>query len=194
MHFFSVDKRSSELREQTSVKLYHPKLSCTRTLSPLAPLLCSLLLWTCFSWAVVKEKLPCFLSTHRTLSVTCDHQMCGSFFPHQAILQHQLGVHWVACCRPASPVLVQRPKKEPRVSDRNINGLMDKGILHVWSKVLEWQPTSLRSQGRGWGEGEVTSYRGDWHQVGSLVTRETSRGAQPPTTPLISYHRGDILI
>ena len=31
----------------------------------------------------------------------------------------------------ASACPASRPKKEPRVSNRDINGLMDKGILHV---------------------------------------------------------------
>ena len=30
-----------------------------------------------------------------------------------------------------------RWKKEPRVSGTDIDSLIDKGILHVWSKVLE---------------------------------------------------------
>ena len=69
------------------------------------------------------------------------------------------------------------------------------GILHVWSKVLEWHPTAC---GRRWGHGcglryqgkrEMTSYRRNWCQVGSWVARETSRGVHL-TAPLINYHSG----
>ena len=47
-----------------------------------------------------------------------------------------------------------------------------------WSNIplcRTWQQFSLR-------EGEIGSYRGNWHQVGSLVTGETS---MPLTAPLI---------
>ena len=41
-----------------------------------------------------------------------------------------------------------------------------------------------RSSLRSSGEGEVTSLQGNCHQVGSLVTRETSGGARGPHRPL----------
>ena len=80
------------------------------------------------------------------------------------------------CTCPAS-----RWKKEPRVSKGDINRLMEGG-----SKVLERHPTvcgrrwaehgsSLRSQG---GRGDC-QLQVNWRQVGSSVTRETSRGARP---------------
>ena len=86
------------------------------------------------------------------------------------------------CARPGS-----RRKKGPRVSHRDINGLTDGGSLHFWSKVLERHPivdgrrraaqgSSSLCLGRG---REVTSYRGNWRQVGSWVTKETSREARP---------------
>ena len=45
-----------------------------------------------------------------------------------------------------------RPKKEPRVSNRAINGLMDESSLYVQSKVLEQLPTtcSRRQAARTW--------------------------------------------
>ena len=55
------------------------------------------------------------------------------------------------------------------------------GSLHVWSKVLEKHPT-LRSRRQTLllGRGEDCQLRGNWHQVGSLVAKETSRGARHP--------------
>ena len=79
-----------------------------------------------------------------------------------------------------------RPKKEPGVSDRDINGLTDGGAY--MSEARSWVDTPLcaverlASHGgrlRSPGEGEGTSYRRNWCQVGSSVTRETSRGARP---------------
>ena len=51
------------------------------------------------------------------------------------------------CCaashRPAFPACpASRPKKEPGVSNRNINDFMDRGSLPFWSKVLEQHSTS----------------------------------------------------
>ena len=49
---------------------------------------------------------------------------------------------WNVPSRPAKAVLTQlRPKKEPGVSDRDMNSLMDGVSFHGWSKVLEWYPT-----------------------------------------------------
>lgn len=88
-----------------------------------------------------------------------------------------------ACTCPAS-----RLKKEPSVSNRDISGLMNGGSLHVWSRILEQHPTSSQLTGHGavfapqggGGEGEIASYIDrNRHQVGSSVTRETSRGARP---------------
>ena len=52
-----------------------------------------------------------------------------------------VGDYWAAPHRPASLVVAScpalRPKKESRDSDRDINGLLDRGILHKgsWSET-----------------------------------------------------------
>ena len=82
--------------------------------------------------------------------------------------------------------LASRLKKEPTVSNRDISDLMDRGILHVWSKALEqhpimygrWHGSSLSYWERQWGNLPVS--KGNWCRVGTSVTRETSRGASLP--------------
>ena len=78
-----------------------------------------------------------------------------------------------------------RPEKEPGVSHRDINGLMDGGAYS--SKARSWNDSppgvldlaevdALEVGGGGGGcqlQGELMS------QIGSSVTRETSRGARP---------------
>ena len=74
--------------------------------------------------------------------------------------------------------------KEPR-SVRDISGLMDGGVhtseassgTPLYCGQQAGQGSSLCSQG----EVEIASYQGNGHQVGSCVTRETSRGARPST-------------
>ena len=70
-----------------------------------------------------------------------------------------------------------KPKKEPAVSNRDINGLMDRGAY--MSRARSWSNTSRVWQmvGRTWQQGkrEITSYRG----IGSVVARETTRGEHP---------------
>ena len=50
---------------------------------------------------------------------------------------------WAASHRPTRPVLaqLQDKTKELGFSNRDINGLMDEGSLHVWCKVLGWHLT-----------------------------------------------------
>ena len=52
-------------------------------------------------------------------------------------------------CKPCTTWPALRPNKEPRVSDRDVNGLMDREILHVWSKVLEQPPTAAADVRQG---------------------------------------------
>ena len=91
--------------------------------------------------------------------------------------------YWVAPRRLYKPCTYQssRPKRGPGVSNRDINGLMDRELTcldqgpgvtphrvrNTWQQILSKE------------EREVTSQRGNWHQVGSPVTRETSRGHTP---------------
>ena len=77
-------------------------------------------------------------------------------------------------------------KKEPRVSNRDINGVMDGGPYTA--EARSWSDTppcaadsrqdmvAVFTAGGGWGGLPVI---GELRQVGSLVTRETSRGARP---------------
>lgn len=99
------------------------------------------------------------LSTHGVSSVSCCSANC-----------------WAEPCKPTKPVAcpASRLKKQPRVNNRDISGLMNQGA-HT-SEVRSWSNTppcaaeygsSLDSQGWNWG------------QVGSWVTRETTEGHAP---------------
>ena len=80
-----------------------------------------------------------------------------------------------ACACPAS-----RPKKEPEVSNRDINGLMDGGAYT--SEARSWSDTPLCAADGGQDMVAVFApevregyqLEGNWCQVGSLVTRGTS--------------------
>ena len=101
---------------------------------------------------------------------------------------------WTVPSRPEHPVLAQsqdRRKNTESVTDSSVvNGWE---ILHAWSKVLEWHPTLCNGQQAGHGssptkggERKMTSCRGNWCQVSSLVTwhtMETSRGSHPSPLP-----------
>lgn len=93
---------------------------------------------------------------------------------------------WTVPSRPAHPIFAKsqdRRKNSESVTDSSVvNG---REILPAWSK--SWNDTSPcamdmaghgRSPAKG-GERKVTSCRGNWCQVSSLVTMETSKGAQP---------------
>lgn len=89
-----------------------------------------------------------------------------------------------ACAGPAL-----RSKKEPGVSDRDINGLMDIGDLTSLKPGPGVTPHHMhqmvgrawRQSSQGWGGGrEITNYRGNWCQVGSLVTRIIGVGGACP--------------
>ena len=65
------------------------------------------------------------------------------------------GSCWAASCRPTSPA--SRPKKEPRVSSRDINGLMDEGAY--MSEARSWSDdgqnmVTVFAPGRGAGRGD----------------------------------------
>ena len=63
-----------------------------------------------------------------------------------------------------------RLKKEPGVGDRDINGLMDRRLLHVWSKVLEWHPTVyIGWWGRTWWQSWLLRLR--WNGRGRTDVR-----------------------
>ena len=81
-------------------------------------------------------------------------------------------------------------QKEPRNSNKDINSLLDTGILHVWSNVLEphlhcvrriagitWRQPSLTRQGGGY------HLFKNWCQVASSVTRETRKLRPVPYSP-----------
>lgn len=91
------------------------------------------------------------------------------------------------CTCPASG-----PRKKPRVSHRDINGLMDRETYlfeaRSWSEIWTVEMGSLHS----WEEVEVASYRVNWYQVGSLVTKETSRESRP--SPVDKLTGEDVLI
>ena len=98
---------------------------------------------------------------------------------------HLLGCTLLACKLCACQA--SRPKKEPGVSNRDINGLTDEGSSHVWNNVLEQHPHRVQQMvGRIWqwscyqGRGMLPTIGGC--QIGSSVTRETSRGVctSPP--------------
>ena len=82
--------------------------------------------------------------------------------------------------------LASRPKKEPRVSDRDIDGLMDRGTLYVWSEVLEWHCTLCGRWWAGhdgsllsWEKEEVTSYRGNWVRLAHGLPGKLAEGHAP---------------
>ena len=120
---------------------------------------------------------------------------------------HQLLDYTLQPCKPcACPA--SRPKKEPGVSNRNINDFMDRVSLPFWSKVLEQGPgatlhllvqqttgrTNMAAASAPWEDG-VEGYRcrgiDIWWapQLPGKLTRGT-----PLTTPLISYSGGDVLL
>ena len=72
-----------------------------------------------------------------------------------------------------------RVREEPRISNRDISGLMDGGSLHVWSKVLEQYPTLC---GRWWAGCEV---RGLGKEEGTDIIRLAHQlpGNQRSTSP-----------
>ena len=93
-------------------------------------------------------------------------------------------------CKPCS-CPASRQKKEPGDSDRDINGLLDRGILSLKQKFLERQPIvcSRRDSCPHYsGEKETAIYRRNWHQVTSSVTRETSSWSRSCTTPQVNDH------
>ena len=77
-----------------------------------------------------------------------------------------------ACTCPAAIA-----KKEPGVSNRDINGLMDMGSLHVWSKVLEGHPMCGANSRQDMaavfalGEGKEGSGGGGWPIIGGIDVR-----------------------
>ena len=102
--------------------------------------------------------------------------------------------HWAALHGSTKVCIcpVLRPKKEPRISNRDINGLVDGGCFtseakswcdthHVGQIVVQGQDMGAVFTPGGRGECQL---RGKWHrdQVGSLLTRETSKGACPSLT------------
>ena len=110
------------------------------------------------------------------------------------------GWEWEWGCRAASHrptrcVLAQpctctalRPRTEPEVSNRDVSSLMDMG--HYTSEARSWSDTTplgvadrCQWAGRGsslhWGWVWGLPVIGESHLIGSLVTRETSRGTRP---------------
>ena len=134
------------------------------------------------AWADPRDVLPTFLVKHTDCEVWQPDFESGPPSITSLSMLIYAGLH------PAGLQALYLPSLKTEGRDQSqqqrhqwFNGW---GILHVWNKVLEWHPTvcsrwwaghgsSLRFRG----EKEVTGQRGNWHQVGSLVTRETSRGA-----------------
>ena len=92
---------------------------------------------------------------------------------------------WAAPHRP-SACLASRPKTEDRVSRRESNSLMDEEAYLSEARSWSTAPCAPWSAGRTRrqslllpGEERFISYKGNWFQLGPLVTRETSRGASP---------------
>ena len=78
---------------------------------------------------------------------------------------------------------VERLKRD-RNTNRGINHLLDRWLTRAkqrsWRDSPVWTTNSTQHHsycGAGGGRGEATIYRGNWRQVGSSVTRETSAGA-----------------
>ena len=94
---------------------------------------------------------------------------------------HKSSLHLLAdspfCTLQALHLPSLETKEEPGSSNRDINGLMDRGAY--MSRARSWSNTSRVWQmvGRTWQQGkrEITSYRG----IGSVVARETTRGEHP---------------
>lgn len=74
--------------------------------------------------------------------------------------------------------------KEHRVSKRDINGLLDRGSYLTpeargfYTDRLFWVADGRLAVARVFPVRRGNCYRGNWYQDGSLVTGETSRGAQ----------------
>lgn len=127
-----------------------------------------------------------------SLSVMCiketkvvANSLCKEIFTSEAIWAWIL----LSDCPPQSckscSCPAMRLKKDPRDSNRDINGSTDRGLLHVQINVLEQHPTMSGRQQKDTaavftlGGKEAPIYRGDGCQVGSSVIKETS-----------SWHRG----
>lgn len=97
--------------------------------------------------------------------------------------------------------LALRQEKEPGVSNRDINGLMDRGIYTAkarsWSNILLCAALGRQKMVVVFAPGmRVISYSGNWHQVGLWITRETSRRTHPhhPFDSLLGWRYSDLKI
>ena len=95
--------------------------------------------------------------------------MCHIFFINSSVDGHLGCFHVLAIVNRACRAL--KPKKEPGVSNRDINGLMDWGAYMSEARSWSDTPPCVVDGGRTWWqsllggsgmrEGEITSYRGN---------------------------------
>ena len=112
---------------------------------------------------------------------------------------HTIGLHLTDL--KAFTCLALRQEKEPGVSNRDISGLMGRGIYTAkarsWSNILLCAAPGGQDMGVVFAPGmRVISYSGNWHQVGLLITRETSRRTHPhhPFDSLLGWRYSDLKI
>ena len=96
---------------------------------------------------------------------------------------HLLFICWAVPCRPASPVLAHPGDggKEPILNNKDINGLVDgESYLSERRSWNDMPSCGRRQSGHGSSLLSLLGGGGGYqYQVGSSVTRETSRGACP---------------
>ena len=101
-------------------------------------------------------------------------------------------------CRPASPVLAHPGDggKEPILNNKDINGLVDGGVLPVWKKVLEWHAIVWQKVVRAWQQSPpAPGGRGRLPVSGWLISYQGNKQrGMPLTSPLISSQGGGVLI
>ena len=97
--------------------------------------------------------------------------------------------------------LALREEKDPGVSNRDINDLMDRGIYTAkarsWSNILLCAALGGQDMVVVFAPGmRVISYSGNWPQVGLWITRETSRRTHPhhPFDSLLGWRYSDLKI
>ena len=101
-------------------------------------------------------------------------------------------------CRPASPVLAHPGDggKEPILNNKDINGLVDGGVLPVWKKILEWHAIVWQKVVRAWQQSPLApGRRGRLPVSGWLISYQGNKQrGMPLTSPLISSQGGGVLI
>ena len=142
-------------------------------------------------WTQARGNLPCTpLVPHGLLWRTPWH-----VFPFHVWCADVQMCSWWPARLPALCLPSFKAEERARVSNRDMDDWTWRNF-RLWRKSWSYSPPCAvdrevdRTAAFYLGRGDC-SYRGNWPQVGSLVTRETSRG-QPLTAPVISWVLGPL--